>query len=87
MAQHHGQDVLQAVATDRWAARVTNTGLSAIVDPHGHSRWMSVPQTYGAHLGTIYRRDRLTPYIRWGNWLLPLLWLVVAGYFIQIRPI
>ncbi len=29
MMQHHGQDVMRAVETDRWAVRVTNTGFRA----------------------------------------------------------
>jgi apolipoprotein N-acyltransferase len=32
-AQHHAQDVMRAIETDRWAVRATNTGYSGIVDP------------------------------------------------------
>ncbi|MEO0349305.1 MAG: apolipoprotein N-acyltransferase [Cyanobacteria bacterium P01_A01_bin.15] len=80
MRQHHGHDVIQAIATDRWAARGTNTGLSAMVDPHGRTQWMSEPGTYATHVGTIYRRDTRTLYVRWGNWLLPLLMAVSVGW-------
>ena len=80
MKQHHGHDVIQAIATDRWAARGTNTGLSAMVDPHGRTQWRAEPGTYATHVGTIYRRDTRTLYVRWGNWLLPLLMAVSVGW-------
>ncbi|MBT9315427.1 apolipoprotein N-acyltransferase [Leptothoe spongobia TAU-MAC 1115] len=80
MAQHHGHDVIQAISTDRWAARSTNTGLSAVVSPHGQAHWISAPKTYDTHLETIYRRDTKTLYVRWGNWLVPLLLLISAGW-------
>lgn len=73
MAQHHAQDVMRAIETDRWAARATNTGYSAFVDPHGKTLWMSNVRTYEVHAETIYRRQTQTPYVRWGNWLTPLL--------------
>ena len=72
-AQHHAQDVLRAIETDRWAARATNTGYSAIVDPHGRARWISGLNTYETHADTIYRRQTRTLYVRWGDWLTPLL--------------
>ncbi|MEM7063955.1 MAG: apolipoprotein N-acyltransferase [Cyanobacteria bacterium P01_B01_bin.77] len=84
MGQHHGHDVIQAIATDRWAARSTNTGLSAIVDPHGQTRWMSEPKTYDAQVKTIYRRDTTTLYVRWGNWLLSLLIVLSVGLLVNL---
>jgi apolipoprotein N-acyltransferase len=68
-AQHHAQDVMRAIETDRWAVRATNTGYSAIVDPHGRTLWMSGIHTYETHAETIYRRQTQTPYVRWGDWL------------------
>jgi apolipoprotein N-acyltransferase len=49
--------------------RATNTGYSAIVDSHGNTLWLSQMNEYQTHLGTIYRRDTKTLYVRWGNWL------------------
>ncbi|MEM8612992.1 MAG: apolipoprotein N-acyltransferase [Cyanobacteria bacterium P01_H01_bin.105] len=83
MGQHHGHDVIQAIATDRWAARATNTGLSATVDPHGRTQWMSEPKTYDAQVKTIYRRETTTAYVRWGNWLLPLLIVISIGWLVN----
>ena len=73
MIQHHGQDVMRAIETDRWQVRVTNTGISGVVDPRGRSLWLSDPNEYTTHLATIYRRKTRSPYVRWGNWLLPLM--------------
>lgn len=68
-AQHHAQDVMRAIETDRWAVRATNTGYSGIVDPHGRTLWISGIHTYETHADTIYRRQTQTPYVRWGDWL------------------
>ncbi len=72
-AQHHALDVMRAIESDRWAARATNTGYSAIVDPRGHTLWLSEINQYAIHAGTIYRRQTQTLYVRWGDWLTPLL--------------
>ncbi|HIK52646.1 MAG TPA: apolipoprotein N-acyltransferase, partial [Oscillatoriales cyanobacterium M59_W2019_021] len=72
-AQHHAQDVMRAIETDRWAIRATNTGYSAIVDPHGRTLWKSGIKTYETHADTVYRRQTRTLYVRGGDWLTPLL--------------
>jgi len=72
-AQHHAQDVMRAIETDRWAVRATNTGYSGIVDPHGRTLWLSGINTYQIHAATVYRRQTQTLYVRWGNWLTPTL--------------
>ncbi|MEL6495562.1 MAG: apolipoprotein N-acyltransferase [Cyanobacteria bacterium J06623_7] len=70
-SQHHAHDVMRAIETDRWAARATNTGYSAIVDPHGRTLWISPLEEYAIHAQTIYRRQNQTLYVRWGDWLTP----------------
>ncbi len=81
-AQHHAQDIMRAIETDRWAVRATNTGYSAFVNPHGKTLWISGHNTYELHGETIYKRQTQTLYVRWGDWLTPLLvfgsgvWLV-----------
>ena len=72
-AQHHAQDVMRAIETDRWAVRATNTGYSGIVDPHGRTLWISGINTYEIHPATIYRRQTQTLYVQWGDWLTPVL--------------
>jgi apolipoprotein N-acyltransferase len=78
-AQHHAQDVMRAIETNRWAVRATNTGYSAIVDPHGRTQWLSGLNTYEVHLGTIYRRQNLTFYLLWSDWLTPVLFVSSAS--------
>ncbi|MEG4319100.1 MULTISPECIES: apolipoprotein N-acyltransferase [unclassified Microcoleus] len=78
LAQHHALDVMRAIETDRWAAIATNTGYSAIVNPRGETVWKSGINTYEVQDATIYRRQTRTLYVRWGDWLTPLL-LVLAG--------
>ncbi len=73
MAQHQAQDLMRAIETDRWAVRATNTGYSGVIDPHGRIVWRSQPQIYEIHAATIYRRQTQTGYVRWGDWLTPLL--------------
>lgn len=70
-AQHHAQDVMRAIESDRWLARATNTGYSALIDPRGQTRWQSGLNTYELHLGSIYRRQTQTLFVRWGDWLTP----------------
>ena len=67
-AQHHAQDVMRAIESDRWAARATNTGYSAIIDPRGRTLWISQINTYQLHKDTIYKRQTQTLYVRWGDW-------------------
>ncbi len=77
-AQHHAQDVMRAIENDRWTLRATNTGYSAIVDPHGRTLWISKINTYEIHAATIYRQQSQTLYVRWGDWLTPLLLAIVT---------
>ena len=76
--QHHALDVMRAIETDRWAVIATNTGYSAFVNPRGETVWKSGINTYEVRDTTIYRRQTRTLYVRWGDWLTPVL-LVLAG--------
>ncbi|NEP01537.1 MAG: apolipoprotein N-acyltransferase, partial [Symploca sp. SIO2E9] len=85
-AQHHAQDVMRAIETDRWAVRATNTGYSGIVEPHGRILWISGINTYEIHAATVYRRQTQTLYVRLGDWLTPtLLGLGVISWFVFKR--
>lgn len=75
-AQHHAQDVMRSIETNRWAVRATNTGYSAIVDPKGRTRWQSALNKYELHAHTIYRRTNQTLYVRRGDWLL---WVLIGS--------
>ena len=85
-AQHHAQDVMRAIESDRWAVRATNTGYSGIIDPHGKTEWISKLNTYQLHAATIYRRETKTLYVRIGDWLMLLLLtlsLIVLGIILN----
>ncbi|MFN6519230.1 MAG: apolipoprotein N-acyltransferase [Nostoc sp. CreGUA01] len=86
--QHHAQDIMRAIETDRWSARATNTGYSAFVDPHGRTLWISGYNTYETHAETIYRRQTKTLYVRWGDWLTPLLLISSGGFWLleKVKP-
>ena len=81
-SQHHAHDVMRAIESDRWAARATNTGYSAIVDPHGNTLWISEIDKYAIHADTIYRRQTKSLYVRWGDWLTPALFLLSGMLFL-----
>lgn len=86
-AQHHAQDLMRAIENDRWLIRATNTGYSTVVNPRGQTIWLSDLHTYVTHSDTIYRRQTKTLYVRWGNWLTPLLIvisLVISGVILLV---
>ncbi|TAE58056.1 MAG: apolipoprotein N-acyltransferase [Nostocales cyanobacterium] len=79
--QHHAQDIMRAIETDRWAVRATNTGYSAFVDHHGRTLWKSGYNSYETHAEIIYPRQNRTLYVRFGDWLIiVLLVLGVLGW-------
>ncbi|NJL47303.1 MAG: apolipoprotein N-acyltransferase [Leptolyngbyaceae cyanobacterium SM2_5_2] len=80
MAQHHSLDVLRAVESDRWAIRVTNTGLSGLVDSHGHTVWLGEPNGLIMYTVLLYLHKRLPPYIVWGDWLTPFLLISLVAW-------
>ncbi|MEG3987439.1 apolipoprotein N-acyltransferase [Microcoleus sp. S28C3] len=89
LAQHHALDVMRAIETDRWAVIATNTGYSAFVNPRGETIWKSGINTYEVRDATIYRRQTRTLYVRWGDWLTPVL-LVLAGlmrFIVKNQPV
>lgn len=79
MAQHEAQDVMRAIETDRWAVRATNTGYSGVISPRGQVVRRLPPHRYQTDAVTIYRRTQQTPYVRWGDWLTPLLLLLLVA--------
>lgn len=74
--QHHALDVLRAIEGDRWLARATNTGYSAFISPRGETLWLSALNQYQIHSAWLYPRQTQTLYHRWGNWLVPVLWVI-----------
>ena len=78
-AQHHAQDVMRAIETNRWLARATNTGYSSIINPQGKTIWLSQLNQYALYSGNIYRRQSETLYVQWGDWLTPSLCLIIIS--------
>ena len=76
--QHHAQDIMRAIETERWTVRATNTGYSAIVDPRGNTEWISKLNQYQIHSHTIYGRSDKNLYVRLGDWLTWVL-LIISG--------
>jgi apolipoprotein N-acyltransferase len=75
-AQHHALDLMRAIETDRWTVRASNTGYSAVIDPHGRTQWISKLNEFAAHAHQVYRRNTQTLYVQFGNWLTPLLFAI-----------
>ncbi len=78
--QHFQAARMRAVETGRYVLRAANTGISAVINPHGQvistAPWWTKTIVKGA-----YRLSSVeTPYVRWGNW--PLL----ACLFILALP-
>ena len=86
-AQHHAQDVMRAIETNRWLARATNTGYSAIIDPQGKTIWLSKLNEYAVHFDNIYRRQTQTLYVQWGDWLTPSLFVLAIFGLIWRRQV
>jgi apolipoprotein N-acyltransferase len=82
MAQHEAHDVMRAIETDRNLIRVTNTGYSGLIQSTGQRKWRSQPQSYDLHLSEVFPRKTETLYVRYGNWITPLLCLLSVGAMI-----
>lgn len=87
MAQHHAQDVMRAIETDRWLVRATNTGLSAVIAPQGKTIWRSQILVFETHLATIYPRHTQTLYVRWEDWGMALLLIVTGGTWLYYKKL
>lgn len=84
-AQHHALDIMRAIETQRWAVRAVNTGYSGVIDPKGRTVWRSQLKTYETHLATIFRLKTKTLYVRWGDWLTPVLAIAAVLGYVKLR--
>ena len=60
-------DVLRAVETRRWLVRVTQNGVSAVVDPNGRMRLRLPLDQPAAATVAVSARSAITPYVRLGD--------------------
>ena len=74
--QHLEMARMRALETGRYLLRATNTGISAIIDPHGQVRARSPQFETAVVRGTIRPYAGATPYVRFGDY--PVI-LLVAG--------
>ena len=66
--------------------RATNTGMTAIIDHHGHVVAALPAFTQGTLSGSAQGRSGATPYVRWGNApLLLLAALLCCLYALRFR--
>jgi len=82
--QHLQVASMRALETGRPLLRATNTGITALVDHHGHIR-ATAPQFEVAVLtGVVQPREGATPYVRWGNLpIVVLLATMLAALFLR----
>lgn len=76
--QHAQISQMRALETGRMMLRATNTGLTAIIDEKGRILASLPPFTSGSLTGSIQGYTGSTPYVRWGNAPVLLLWGVLG---------
>jgi len=67
--QHMQFSQARALETGRTVLRATNTGATAIIDPHGNILAHAPHFTETTLNGMAQGYSGSTPYVRWGNWL------------------
>jgi len=72
--QHAQMSQMRALETGRMMLRATNTGVTAIIDARGHVLASLPPFTTGSLSGKIQGHAGSTPYVRWGNAPVLVLW-------------
>ncbi len=85
MAQHEAHDTMRAIETDRPIIRVTNTGYSGLIESTGQRKWRSQPNRYDLHISELSPRTGETLYVRYGNWMTPL--LLALSLVLSLSPI
>lgn len=70
LAPHQHLQIVRsrALETGRFMLRATNTGISAIIDPHGNILVKSDQFIDDVVSGDVWPMQGRTPYIIWGNW-------------------
>jgi apolipoprotein N-acyltransferase len=77
--QHLGGAVMRAVETRRWLVRVSDSGISAIIDPAGLIVDKLDSGAVGALRAAVPLRRSLSLYVRFGDWVVALSFLILAG--------
>ncbi len=74
--QHMQFSQARALETGRTVLRATNTGATAIIDPHGNVLAHAPHFTETTLNGTAQGYSGSTPYVHWGNWLFLIICLI-----------
>jgi apolipoprotein N-acyltransferase len=77
--QHLQMSQTRALESGRMMLRATNTGSTAIIDPHGHILSQLTHFTNGTLTGEAQGYTGETPYVGWGNWGALVLGLMLLG--------
>jgi apolipoprotein N-acyltransferase len=83
--QHLQISQMRSLETGRTMLRATNTGMTAIIGHHGEITAVLPAFTQGTLTGSVQGRSGATPYVRWGNFPVVLLALIVCGACILRR--
>lgn len=78
-AQHLEIARLRALETGRVLLRATNTGISAVIGPHGRIIARSPQFEVEVLSAQVRPRQGLTPFARWGNWGVVTVLLLALG--------
>lgn len=84
-AQHLQIAQMRALETGRMMLRATNTGMTAIVDVDGRVLSALPPFTRGALVGEVQGYTGATPYVRWGNWPVIVVALLLVAWVSRRR--
>lgn len=76
--QHHAVASFRAIECRRYLARVTNSGLTGVVDPRGVTVASLPLGVAGALEARVAPLSGVTPYVRWGDWPLRVVALVAV---------
>ena len=83
--QHFQMSQMRAMETARWMLRATNTGVTGAIDERGRAVAVLPQHTAGVLTVEAQGRRGITPFVRWGDWpVMILCLLVLAG--ISFRP-
>ncbi len=81
--QHLQIAAARAAETGRWLARASNTGPSALIDPHGFVQHFQSPLVRGVAEGDVVPMSGQTPYTFLGDW--PTLLAALGTFFLRPR--
>lgn len=76
--QHFQAARMRAVETGRYVLRAANTGVTAIITPDGNVSEQLPWWTPAALKGSFVSSNIITPYVRWGDWPLLIILIMLA---------